>query len=148
MKNAFYIVMLAATSLRAAGYCSLLVNVQDRLGKEIEAQVVVEEENGYKTTQTTRRGSARFCGLGITPVSVIVGNPECNQVTVRNVPLVWNKPQTVLVIHDNTACQGEKMPVAACSFLLRFADINRNPIVGVTLQTQKPFSDSHVGDEY
>jgi hypothetical protein len=142
------ILLLVTTTLRAAGYCSLTIKVESPSGKVTEARVVVEEENGQRTERTTRQGVAEFCGLGINPVSVTVGSAYCNQVIVRNVGLEWNKPRKVSVLYDEAACQGESLPVAACTFLLRFVDSKRVPIDAVVFDEQKPFAQSHHADEY
>jgi hypothetical protein len=140
--------LLTATGLHAAGYCSLNVKLQSPSGKEVEARVVVEEQNGFKTEQTAHRGSVKFCGLGINTVSVTVGDAACNQVVVRNVPLNWNETRNLVVTYDEAPCLIDAPPVAACSFLLRFITTNHDPIEAVSFKAERPFVESHRADEY
>ena len=141
-------ILLAATSLHAAAYCSLSIKVETPSGKEVETRVVVEEEHGWRTERTTRRGQARFCGLGIKPVSVTVGAAGCNQVVVRNVPLRWSETRNLSVIYDEAPCLVDTLPVAACAFLLRFVSPDNDPVGGVSFKVQTPFAESYRGDEY
>lgn len=141
------IMLVAAATLQAAGYCSLKVKVQGPSGNAVDTRVVIEEEHGWKAEKATRHGQVEFCGLGINPVTVTVGSVGCNQVVVHNVPLGWNETTTLPVLYDRESCQGETLPVAACAFLLRFADANHGPIAA-SFKAEKPFPNSHNGDEY
>jgi hypothetical protein len=140
--------LFVAEALHAAGYCSLSVRVENPSGKEVEARVVIEEQNGWKTERTTTRGVARFCGLGVTPVSVTVGDAACNQVVVRNVPLEWNETRILSVTYDEAPCLVESLPVAACAFLLRFVSVEREAIGSVSFKTERPFTEFHSSDEF
>jgi hypothetical protein len=150
MRTLIYVpsTLLLVTCLHAAAYCSLSVKVESPSGKEVATSVVVEDESGWRTERTTRRGPARFCGLGIKPVSVIVGDAGCNQVVVRNVPLRWNETRNLSVTYDDAPCLVDTPPVAACTFLLRFVAANHDPLGAVSFKAQKPFDESHRGDEY
>jgi hypothetical protein len=140
-------VILAARA-DAAEYCSLQVTVTAPSGKPVEERVVVEESNGWKAEQTSQHGIAKFCGLGIHSVSVTVGDGGCNQVIVRNVPLLWGETTHLPITYDDAPCKGETLPVAACAFLLRLIDEKRQPVKAVSLDEQKPFSKSYRGDEF
>jgi hypothetical protein len=117
-------------------------------GAAVEARVVVREADGHLISNSTRQGAATFCALGTTPVSVSVGDEACNQVTVRNVPLEWNKTRTLSVIYDEAPCQIDRPPVAACAFLLRFVDFNRHPMAAVPFEALKPFPETLQADDY
>ena len=135
------------TGLRADSYCSLIVKVEST-ASQIERAVVVEEENGWKTEYQTVRGQARFCGLGIRPVTVTVGRPGCNQVAEKDVPLNWNETREQRVIYNHSGCQTEQMPVAACSFLLRFVKPDHSPVSGVSFRASAPYPRSYSADEF
>lgn len=140
--------LLAGPAAHAAGYCSLMVRVMSPAGSAVEARVVVREADGHLISNSTRQGTAAFCALGTTPVSVSVGDEACNQVTVRNVPLEWNKTRTLSVIYDEAPCQIDRPPVAACAFLLRFVDLNRHPMAAVPFEALKPFPETLQADDY
>jgi hypothetical protein len=116
-------------------------------GEAVRARVVVEERNGWKAEQTSESGPLEFCGLGIHPVSVTVGDIGCNQVVVRNVPLSWEETTHLSVTYDKAPCLGESPGVAACAFLLRFVGAH-DPLGGVSFEEQKPFPESRVADEF
>ena len=129
-------------------HCSLLVKVISPQGAEVEADVVVEERDGRKIEQENKPGGVKFCDLGITPVTVTVGNAACNQVVVRNVPLRWGEPRTVSVIYDDQPCLTDSLPVAACQFLFRFIDSHRNSIKGASLKIQTPYEEVYKADAF
>lgn len=110
--------------------------------------MIVQERDGRRVEQESQSGGARFCDLGITPVTVTVGAPQCNQVTVRNIGLEWGKTANVSVIYDNRPCLVDNPPVAACQFLLRFVDAGRKPVAGVSVSTQDPGGRTEKADEF
>ena len=132
----------------AVAYCSLSVKVENPHGGLVETRVIVEEQNGVKTEQMTTREPSRFCGLGITPVSIIVGRDGCNQVIVRKVPLSWDETRHLSIIYDEAPCQVDVPPVAACAILLRVVAVNHGPLGKVLFKAQKPFPASYNADEY
>ncbi len=136
------------SSLRAQDYCSLIVKVVDPTGREVEARVSVVEQDGHTTERDNRPGGVKFCGLGIKPVSVVVGHPACNQVTVRNVSLDWNETTTVHIIYDRQPCLIDRPPVAACEFLFRVVDSKDTPLGSASLKMIKPFDQVYRGDRY
>lgn len=137
----------AVTSFCADSYCSLIVKVEST-ASQIERAVVVEEEDGWKTEHQTVMGQVTFCGLGIRPVSVTVGRPGCNQVVVRDVPLNWNETRELRVIDNQSGCQTERMPVAACAFLLRFVRPDHSPVSGVSFTALMPYPRDFSADEF
>ena len=131
----------------ADNYCSLVVGVQ-RINVSEEALVTVEEEDGTTQHLATSGGEAKFCNLGIRPVLVTVGRPGCNQVIVKDVQLNWNYSRRIRVIYDQSGCNVDAPPVAACAFLFRFVDSGRQPVRGVALRTREPFPGVYSADEY
>jgi hypothetical protein len=134
--------------LRAGDYCSLTVRVTDPAGREVEARVSVEERNGRSLEHDNKAGGIRFCDLGITPVTVTVGDPNCDQVIVKDVPLQWGRTSEVSVIYDRKPCLIDSPPVAACQFLLRFVDSRRKPAGGVSLKIATPYEGTENGDNF
>ena len=143
---AFAIGLMA--SAWAADYCSLMVKVQDPRGNGVDARVSVEEHDGRRIEKESKVGEVRFCDLGITPVTISVGHPACNQVVVRNVPLRWGEITTVSVVYDREPCLIDTPPVAACQFLFRFVDRQHNSIGGATLKVQTPREDVQHADGF
>jgi hypothetical protein len=140
--------VLMATNMQAAAYCSLIVTVHNAAGEGVSVRIAVEETNGWRVAESASQGSAKLCGLGIKPVTVIVGDAACNQVTVRNVPLQWNTTQTLPVTYDETPCRSDTPPVAACAFVLRFIDTSHQPIGTLSFATTKPFPQTYRADDY
>ncbi len=87
--------------------------------------LVVKEKNGRTTQkeQDVNSADVLFCDLGILPVTVVVGARGCNQITVDDVPLSWQKTYTLIVTYDFEACLEEKppLPIPMCEILLRVA---------------------------
>jgi hypothetical protein len=134
----------AALVAHAEDFCSLTVSVttNDEL-KPSGVYVEVQEENGLRHVERTAEGVARFCGLGISSVTVTVGSnrPSC-QTVVHNVPLEWPVPYTLTAVYDHRPCAIAELDhvVAArpdgvyhCSTLLRFVDQYKNPVPDVTV---------------
>jgi len=140
--------LLYVTRVYAADHCSLQVTVTDPAGKPVTARVLVEEKNGWRVELPAQPVPAKFCGLGITAVTVTVGDLGCDQVVVRNVPLEWDETTNLSVVYDEAPCRGEAPPVAACTFLLRFVSGGHEPAGGAWFQQHKPFSESHQADEF
>lgn len=119
----------------ASEYCSLVLRVSDGHGNRpdgITAKVV--EQNGRVEIRTTERGEARFCDLGLSGVTVTVGNSDhCDEVVVRNVPILWGVERTVNVIYSRDGCNADEVRSAGCGFLLRFLDSAGRPVPDVRL---------------
>ncbi len=114
----------AAPSLAAKDYCSLRVRVLAPNGQRPLVLVTVYEKSGRKVEK--RQGPSedlQFCDLGIEPVTVVVGLKGCNQVVINDVPLSWQEPYTLKVIHDYVSCMREEgpPPKPVCEVLLRIA---------------------------
>lgn len=117
----------------SADYCSLVVKVLNREGQETEAWVTVEERDGRRLREENAPGGLRFCDLGILPVTVMVGDPACNQVIVRNVPLEWQQTRELRILYDREPCLIDRPPSPVCEFVLRFANAEGNWVKGVSL---------------
>ena len=137
-----------ATSLYASDHCSLIVRVSDPKGTTVTARIAVEEREGTTWREDSQSGSASFCGLGITPVTVSVGGPSCNQVIVRNVLLQWGMTTVLPVIYNREPCLVDAPPIAACVFLFRFVDSEGRAISGATVRVRSPRQEVLKGDEY
>jgi hypothetical protein len=93
------LLILAGSTAFAQGHCSLVVKVVDPNDKEVtEARISVQERNGRIEEGQYRRGGAQFCDLGMLPVTVTVGDPDCAGVIVRNIPLEWGETKTLKVV--------------------------------------------------
>ena len=86
--------------------------------------------------------------LGISPVTVTIGDPACNQVIVRNVPVGWAKTRTLRVIYDREPCMIDLPPVAACRILFRFMDSQHNWVKGVSLKVESPYAETLKADNF
>src|SRR5947208_15002194 len=76
----------------AADYCSLAVRVLSPDNRRpVEVPVSVREKSGRVVEKETTTEDVKFCDLGISPVTVTVGNDTCNQVVVRDVPIEWKE---------------------------------------------------------
>jgi hypothetical protein len=141
MKNLLCLIFLLRISapLFASDHCSLVVKVSDPQGKGVDAPVTVVERSGRVTKLKSSVDGARFCDLGISPVDVFVGDPACNQSAVRTVPLEWDVTSVVAIIYDRSPCVGERPPVPACEFLIRFVDGSHNGVSEVSVRTQSPY---------
>lgn len=130
--------LLIALRLAAAqDFCSLRIRVTDGRGNmPSDIPVLVSESNGRAEVTTTSEGDARFCGLGISGVTITVGR-DCKQVVVRNIPLVWGLESVVNVIYDSGPCLIDPLSTAGCQTLLRFVDAAGHPIPRVSFD--RPF---------
>jgi hypothetical protein len=90
----------------------------------------------------------KFCDLGIVPVTVMVGDPACNQVIVRNVPLEWQQTRELRILYEREPCLIDRPPVAACSILYRFADPGGKWIRGISVQVDRPRPEKLRGDVF
>ena len=134
MEKLFQLTLILAVTLIAFGLnaqaqdnCSLVVKLVDVHDKEVTSPIPVtlKEENGRVSQAKYRIGGLRFCGLGILPVTLIVGSPYCHEITIRNVPVGLTEPRTTKVIADNEACSDgskESLPLPFCRMLIRFVD--------------------------
>jgi len=131
--------LLIVTLMPASGqeYCSLIVRI---LGPVVAAPgvlVKVESEKGESFSARTENSVARFCGLGVLPVTVSVGNPaDCNYTVVHNVLPTWGVAREIQVAFDQAACRDEgPAPILPCAILLRFTDEEGHPVGGVRLSS-------------
>src|SRR5271166_4987070 len=92
-------------SMYGRDYCSLVVKIIDPQGRRRDARITVEEKDGRNVIKEAETGEAKYCDLGIFPVTVTIGHPECNQVVIRNVPLTWDMTTNTTAIYDVKPCQ-------------------------------------------
>lgn len=121
-------------SFASMDWCSLSVRVLSPGGQALQTYVTVREQNGRSIErESSAAGDARFCDLGILPVSVEVGLPGCNQVLVRDVPLLAGEMYQLVVTYDIEPCvQGKRAPppTPVCEILFRVTDPMENWING------------------
>jgi len=124
LTGALACLLFAVPSSGAQDYCSLRVRVLAPNGQRPEAPVSVIETNGRteEKAQDTSK-DVQFCDLGILPVTVVVGQKGCDQVVVKDVPLSWQEPYTLLVTYDVQKCTQDHLPPPkpVCQVLLRIA---------------------------
>jgi hypothetical protein len=108
--------------------CSLTVKVVNPQNAEVEAEIQVVESNGRTTILENELGGARFCDLGLLPVTITVGKSACNQVVLRDVPLDWPGTKTVNVIYDIEPCFVTRVPSKFCDVMIRVLDVGDRPL--------------------
>lgn len=135
-------------ALYGEAYCSLRVHVIEQNNEQPGTMITVSDSDGRRVQKRAQTNGAEFCDLGFSPVTVEVGGPWCNQVTVRHVPLEWGKTTTLRVLHDRTACTDESAPVAACQILLRVGTAGGEAVKGAALSLLAPRIDLLWPDEY
>lgn len=115
---------LVAATAAAKDYCSLTVEVANARGyKPTGVSVSLVEDNGRVETATTNAGEAKFCDLGISRVTLTIGERDrCNEIVVRNVALNWDTERVLNVLYDREYCNGDELQSIGCSVLLRFVD--------------------------
>jgi hypothetical protein len=129
-------------------YCSLVVKVVDPQQRRAAARVSVEERDGRIEVKETEGADLDFCDLGISPVSITVGHPACNQAVVRNVGLDWNRTTRMTIIYDRAPCLKDTSPVAACQILLRFRNPQQQWLAKVALELQGPYPQTLSSDKF
>jgi hypothetical protein len=108
-----------------ADYWSLLVHVVSPDGRRPQALVSVIEKNGRTIERDPTADDVKFCDLGIDPVTVKVGTDgTCNQVVVKDIPLVWQEEYHLTVTYDLEPCLQDlpRPPVPVCHVLVRVSD--------------------------
>ncbi len=142
------VTFLICWSMNASDYCSLIVKISDPKGNPVLVPVAVEDQGNTSQRQDSRGGTAMFCGLGITPVNIVVGRPECNQIVIRNVPLHWGRTTIVPVTYDREPCIFDAPPSGACVFLFRFYDLQGQVVPRVLLNLRSPRRQTFKSDGY
>jgi hypothetical protein len=127
--GALWLVLGGLYGIVAADYCSLAVRVLSPDNRRpVEVPVSVREKGGRVVEKETTTEDVKFCDLGISPVTVTVGNDTCNQVVVHDVPLDWNEQYLLNVTYDPEPCMPEQppAPVPVCRVLFRVSDSKGN----------------------
>ncbi|MBI4465571.1 MAG: hypothetical protein HY647_12780 [Acidobacteria bacterium] len=153
MKILIYCMCLVGftTALRAETYCSLVVKVFNFAGRDVSPStyIAVEERDGQRRENKGEEGGTRFCGLGITPVSVTVRAPMCpHHMVIRDFPLEWDETKTLSVIYDFEPCTIKDGIFTGCRFVFRIVDSLGNPIKGASLKVQSPYERTLEADEF
>jgi hypothetical protein len=143
--------MLLLVTLRLSGQPvapSLIVTVVDPSENEVEAAVALIDTNGTRIEKENERGGVKFEGLGVQPVTVIVGKPSCNQVTVRDVPLRWGETVHVKVFYNIQDCLIDLPKSSSCSIVIRVQDAGANPVPRPNIAISAPHKNVLVGDQF
>jgi hypothetical protein len=138
--------LFAVAAAFAEDYCSLIVEVVNSNGQPVSGQTVeVFERDGRAVSAVTTNGEARFCDLGVLPVTirVIAGY---DQPSVENTLLSWMQTRKVRITYDDT----RRRPVQdwLCSILLRFRDEEGKWIPDVALNPSLPKSPNLRSDSF
>jgi hypothetical protein len=104
-----------------AEYCSLVVKVQDSKGVPVDVRVHISKSDGSVLDElTSEDGTARFCDLGVAPVTVSLGSADCKLLTLRNVYPEWRTEKKLVVTYDPCHSEGgDAIPSRACHVLIR-----------------------------
>jgi hypothetical protein len=133
----------------AEGHCSLVVELRGPDNRPVSEEVTVTEWDGRKTSLKAANGEARFCDLGIRPVTISVGDAGCSQVVVRT-PVDWEETKTVRIVYDELPCSQETPPLPTCKLLFRLLDEGGRPVLGaaVRFSAGRPGSRDYVADKF
>jgi hypothetical protein len=122
--------------------CSLRVRALAPDGVRGKFWISVKEESGRVEEKRQGEEDARFCDLGILPVTVTVGSHgQCNQVTIRDVPISWGRSYLLKVTYDPAACDVWEVappPVPLCELLFRVSDTKGNWLSGASVNLSNP----------
>jgi hypothetical protein len=145
-------VILAFTGLmEAKEFCSLVVQLHDRGGSAVETRVNVQDSAGRAVSTQVEGTEARFCNLGILPVTVTVGKEvSCNQVVVKNVPLRWGTTSTLDLIYDRAPCLQDLAPPPkpVCEIMFRIGRSDCKPVSSALIRLEKPNAESVAADPF
>ncbi len=143
--------MMAWTSGAAAEFCSLIVRVTELGGAGVsDVPVTIQETGGRIESAVAESGEARFCDLGVLPVTVTVGSvSSCDQTVVHNVILAWGLTRMLKVVYDRAPCRVDgPPPILPCETLLRFVDENSKWVSNVGFNPQLPHGGDPRSDVY
>src|SRR5437868_6342321 len=89
IRRVSFLILLGALGAHAQDYCSLTVHVTTSDGhKPTGVPVTLVESGGHVEIGTTTAGEVRFCGLGLSTVTLTIGERnQCNEVVVHNVAM-------------------------------------------------------------
>jgi len=142
---------LFATIIYSSCYaviCDLEVQVSDDQGHPIDTSVALREHDGRQSEKITASGTAKFCGLGLLPVTVEAGSGQCGRVTVRNVRLVWGKTTRIHIVMNPNMCPVETPPQLTCAALIRVTGLDGQPAADASVEVSPPLRDRFFADEY
>jgi hypothetical protein len=144
------VVLWVSTPGVAQDYCSLIVRVLTPQGLRPEVPISVREHDGRIEQREQGKEDARFCNLGILPVTVTVGSGSmCNQVEVRDVPVAWKRTYVLHVTYDPEACR-ERVPPPepTCEILFRVRGSTGAPVSEAIVSLTSPIAKTFVSDRY
>ena len=122
----------------AVDFCSLTIQIVDPEGSQISRVLTtVREKSGRTVQKESVSGKVAFCDLGMEPVTVTVGRESCNQITVRDVPIVWGGPYVLKITYDPQACIRRQLS-GSCYVLLRVSDTNGQWVEKATVNFERP----------
>jgi hypothetical protein len=127
---------------------SLLVTVVDPSGSEVEAAVTLTDTNGTQIKKENETGGVKFYGLGVEPVTIVVGKSPCNQVTVRDIPLRWDDTVRVKVVYNVQDCLIDLPHSSTCGVVIRVLDADANPVAEPSISVSAPHRISANGDKF
>lgn len=136
-----FLIVGALRTAVGADYCPLVVRVLSPDGRRVEALVSVEEKGGHVVEKDPTLEDVRFCDLGIAPVTVKIGaDGTCNQVVVRDVPLLWQEQYLLKVTYDLGPCLDDlpHPPVPVCHVLFRVSGVNGSWVNKASIRFQQP----------
>jgi len=148
---ALCLLLLGCMQAWAQEQCSLIVRVRLPDGARPEASVTVREASGRVEEKPPMSEDARFCDLGILPVTVTVGSVGlCNQVTVHDVPVSIDDTYILQVTYDPLACSERPAPspMPYCTVLFRIADTHATWLAGAHVSLSTPRREELVGDRF
>jgi hypothetical protein len=153
MTNILFLILALLTWSQTSfdhGHCSLHIKVVNPRGLEVEAIITVTEKDGRVQTKENEKGGAKFCDLGVRPVTVVVGKGPCHQITVRDVQLSWGKTSYLKVVYDPEPCMRDTPPSPdpGCEVMVRIIDKERRPIPGARTMVKVPFQQQITADQH
>ncbi len=127
------------------GVCSLTVRALTPDGRRGKFPISVKEQNGRIEEKVQGDEDVQFCDLGILPVTVTVGSEGvCNQVTIQDVPVTWERSYLLNVTYDPEACKIREIfdrappPVPLCELLFRVSDMKRKWLPSASIEFANP----------
>jgi hypothetical protein len=130
----------APSAYTQAEYCSLVVKVQDSKGVPVDVRVHITRSDGSVLDElTSEDGTARFCDLGVAPVTVSLGSAACKLLTLRNLYPEWRTERRLLVTYDPCHAEGgDAIFSQACHVLIRAVDQDGVGLAGARVTLNLP----------
>lgn len=143
------VIGLACPNAMASDYCSLIVRVLNLRGTQVYATVQVQEKSGRTIrSEQTPLVAARFCDLGLEPVTVKTGGGGCNLVEVKEVQLEWQQEIQLVITQNTESCYFHHYGDRSCEFVFRIAAPSGEWLSGAFVKTEnapEPKLTDHAG---